>query len=82
LDLVALFGPSKEAIWAPLGKNSRLLRGTKACGENCDAWKCEFNYHCLTSLIPEIVFGAASATRVAIDMRDPAFENEIKETNL
>ena len=82
LDLVALFGPSKEAVWAPLGKNSRLLRGTKACGENCDAWQCEFNYHCLTSLIPEIVFGAASATRVAIDMRDPAFENESKEINL
>ncbi len=30
LDLVALFGPSKESIWAPLGKNSRLLRGTKS----------------------------------------------------
>ena len=79
LDLVALFGPSKEAIWAPLGKNSRLLRGTKSCGDDCDAWQCEFNYHCLTSLIPEIVFGAATATRVAIDMRDPTFGNERNE---
>ena len=81
LDLVALFGPSKETIWAPLGDHSRVLRGTKACGEDCDAWQCEFNYHCLTSLIPEVVFGAATATRVAIDMRKPAFANETKETN-
>ncbi|MDF1765303.1 MAG: glycosyltransferase family 9 protein [Gammaproteobacteria bacterium] len=74
LDLVALFGPSKEAIWAPLGKHSRVLRGTKSCGKDCDAWQCEFGYHCLSSLIPEVVFGAATATRVAIDMREPALD--------
>ncbi len=76
LDLVALFGPSKEAIWAPLGDHSRVLRGTKTCAKNCDAWQCDFNYHCLSSLIPEVVFGAATATRLAIDMRAPNFHEE------
>lgn len=71
LDLVALFGPSKEAIWAPLGEHSRVLRGTKKCGKDCDAWQCDFNYHCLSSLIPEVVFGAATATKIAMDMREP-----------
>ena len=72
LDLVALFGPSKEAIWAPLGEHSRVLRGTKKCGKDCDAWQCDFNYHCLSSLIPEVVFGAATATKTAMAMREPA----------
>lgn len=76
LDLVALFGPSKEAIWAPLGDNSRVLRGTKKCAKECDAWQCEFGHHCLSSLIPEVVFGAATATRLAIDMRSPQLDEK------
>lgn len=63
LRLVALFGPSKEAIWAPLGEASIVLRGPKACGKDCDAWQCEFGYHCLSSLTPERVFDTAIATQ-------------------
>jgi heptosyltransferase-3 len=59
IPVLALFGPSVEAIWSPLGDNSRVLRGSKACGENCDAWQCDFGYHCLTSLTPEMVVSAA-----------------------
>lgn len=58
LPVLALFGPSVEAIWAPLGDNSRVLRGSKACGKDCDAWHCEFSYHCLTSLSPDQVLDA------------------------
>lgn len=59
IPVLALFGPSVEAIWSPLGDNSKVLRGSKACGENCDAWTCDFGYHCLSSLTPEMVVSAA-----------------------
>lgn len=55
IPVLALFGPSIEAIWAPLGDNSRVLRGTQGCGEQCDAWHCDFAYRCLTSLGAEHV---------------------------
>jgi ADP-heptose:LPS heptosyltransferase len=58
LPLYALFGPSKEAICAPLGPDSHVLRGNKSCGESCDAHHCDFDYHCLTSLQPERVMAA------------------------
>ena len=57
----ALFGPSKEAIWAPLGDNSQVLRGSKPCGEQCDAFACDYNYQCLESLLPEQVIQAMTA---------------------
>lgn len=60
LPVLALFGPSVEAIWAPLGDNSTVLRGSKACGKDCDAWHCEFGYHCLTSLLPDQVLDAVA----------------------
>lgn len=55
VPVFALFGPSKENIWAPLGANSRVLRGSKACGEDCDAFHCRFDYQCLDSLLPDQV---------------------------
>ena len=74
LDLVALFGPSKEAIWAPLGEHSRVLRGIKSCGKDCDAWQCNFSYQCLSSLAPEIIFNQTVATMRPIDGLEPAPE--------
>lgn len=56
LPLVALFGPSRSAIWAPLGANSLCLRGSETCAEDCDAHHCRFNYRCLRSLTPHAVF--------------------------
>ncbi len=58
VPVFALFGPSKEAIWSPLGDNSTVLRGSKPCGENCDAFACDFAYQCLQSLLPEQVMQA------------------------
>ncbi len=58
LPVFALFGPSKEAIWAPLGDNSTLLRGTEPCGSQCDAFDCEYAYRCLQSLRPSAIIDA------------------------
>lgn len=76
IPVLALFGPSVEAIWAPLGDNSHVLRGNEACGENCDAWHCDFNYRCMTSLLPEQVF--ESLQRLA----DTATESELHGSEL
>ena len=58
LPVFALFGPSKEAIWAPLGDNSTMLRGTDPCGSNCDAFECDYAYRCLQSLRPSAIIAA------------------------
>jgi len=58
IPVLALFGPSVEAIWSPLGDNSHVLRGTECCGEDCDAWHCDYSYRCLKSLSPEQVLEA------------------------
>ncbi len=54
LPVFALFGPSREAIWAPRGARSTVLRGA-TCAEDCDAWHCRSDYHCLRALTPEMV---------------------------
>ena len=54
----ALFGPSDEAIWAPLGEHSHLLRGTLCCANDCDAFHCRLDYRCMASLQPEAVMEA------------------------
>ena len=55
IPVFALFGPSDEAIWAPLGENSYMVRGSEACGEDCDTFRCSFNYRCMASLRPQSV---------------------------
>ena len=54
----ALFGPSDETIWAPLGEHSHLLRGTSCCADDCDAFHCRLDYRCMASLHPEAVMEA------------------------
>ena len=54
----ALFGPSDEAIWAPLGEHSHPLRGTLCCADDCDAFHCRLDYRCMASLHPEAVMEA------------------------
>lgn len=61
IPVLALFGPSVEAIWSPLGENARVLRGSDACAEDCDAWHCRFDYRCLTSLNPDQVLTAVQS---------------------
>ncbi len=61
LPVFALFGPSREAIWAPLGEQSTVLRGELPCAEDCDAWHCRNDYHCLRSLTPDMVLARIAA---------------------
>ena len=72
IGVIALFGPSIESIWAPLGLQSRVIRGSKRCGKNCDAHNCEFNHHCLTSLNPESVLSAVTAIRISKIIKTPS----------
>ena len=58
VPVFALFGPSDETIWAPLGERSHLLRGTLSCADDCDAFHCRLNYRCMASLQPEAVMEA------------------------
>ncbi len=58
LQVFALFGPSKESIWAPLGENSHLVRGTESCASDCDAFHCNHAYRCLQSLHPSAIIDA------------------------
>ena len=69
ISVIALFGPSIESIWAPLGQDSRVIRGSKRCGKHCDAHRCSFNHHCLTSLNPESVLSAVTAIQIAKIMK-------------
>lgn len=50
LPVFALFGPSDEAIWAPLGKNSHLVRSSQPCGADCNAFHCNLDYRCMKTL--------------------------------
>ena len=65
LPVFALFGPSREAIWAPLGEHSVVLRGELPCAQDCDAWHCRNDYHCLRSLKPDAVLARTAALREA-----------------
>ncbi|MEQ8956060.1 MAG: glycosyltransferase family 9 protein [Gammaproteobacteria bacterium] len=58
LTVLALFGPSDENIWAPLGENSHVLRGEFACAPECDASICNYDHRCLSSLHPAVIMQA------------------------
>lgn len=72
VGVIALFGPSVESIWAPLGQESRVIRGSKRCGKSCDAHRCNFNHHCLTSLNPESVLSAVTAIQISKIIKTPS----------
>ena len=55
LPVFALFGPSDEAIWAPLGDNAHLLRSLEPCGDNCNARRCDHGYRCMQTLQPSAI---------------------------
>ena len=52
LPVFALFGPSDEAVWAPLGDNAYLVRSSEPCGESCTVFHCDYEYRCMQTLRP------------------------------
>lgn len=59
LPLLGLFGPSKESIWKPLGRNSKVLRSPLRCNTDCRGTVCSRETHCLESLTPLHVLESA-----------------------
>lgn len=48
--VVAIFGPTSEKRWGPLGKNVRIVRSKIPCPSNCSRWNCEADYQCMKTL--------------------------------
>ena len=67
LPVFALFGPSDEAIWAPLGDNSHLVRSEQPCGQDCNAFQCSLDYRCMKTLGAEQVVAAIEQALPGID---------------
>ncbi len=51
----ALFGPTDESLWGPLGDNVRILRSDVPCEPDCLRRRCPVNYRCIRTLAPETV---------------------------
>ena len=58
LPTLALFGPTVDRIWAPLGDNARVVRGIIACHPDCRTITCVQDYLCLKSLGVDAVLKA------------------------
>jgi len=52
---IAIFGPTKEALWGPLSRTTKVLRA-HPCNPSCNrGHSCDNNFSCLTSLTPKVV---------------------------
>ena len=47
---VALFGPTDEHRWGPLGDNTAILRSDVPCEPDCQRRRCRVNYRCMRTL--------------------------------
>jgi len=57
VPVIALFGPTPPARWAPAGKRRQILTGA-ACGCDGGSAACTGASHCLATIPPEKVFAA------------------------
>lgn len=59
IPVAAIFGPTDERRWGPMGRNVRIIRHQTPCLTTCSRWTCEVNYPCMktldTSTIKEIL---------------------------
>ena len=55
IPVFALFGPTDESLWGPLGENVTILRSDVPCEPGCLRRRCAVNYRCLQTLAPENV---------------------------
>ncbi len=60
LPTFAIFGPSNDALWAPLGDNARTLRSATPCHPDCSTKQCFAAYRCMHSLTPDDVLARMS----------------------
>lgn len=58
VPVIALFGPTDQRRWGPLGKNATVLRATQACASVCSKKFCPEGFRCIKSLDENIVRAA------------------------
>ncbi len=49
-NVFALFGPTDEQRWGPLGNNVNLIRNPDPCSDACSKKSCSENFRCINSL--------------------------------
>lgn len=60
-EVYAIFGPTDEARWGPLGNNAKIIRNPIACESNCSKKFCPVDHRCINTLTPEAVKTALQA---------------------
>lgn len=58
VPVIALFGPTDEQRWGPLGSNATIIRDTQACTDVCSKKFCSEGFRCIKSLDENIVRAA------------------------
>lgn len=66
IPVIGLFGVTNDAIWAPLGNKSEVLRGTLSCELSCRNKLCVADNRCMVSLNPKRVVESALSKLVGI----------------
>ncbi len=61
IAVFALFGPTDQMRWGPLGSNAQVIRNATPCAASCSRRHCEYGRRCLTELSPEVVSGRIAA---------------------
>lgn len=51
----ALFGPTDDQRWGPLGANATLIRNPGPCTDSCSKKSCAENYRCIKTLPEDLV---------------------------
>mgnify|MGYP002700136489 FL=1 len=54
----AIFGPTDEVRWGPLGSNATVIRNPAACESSCSKKLCPVNHRCINTLSVEQVKAA------------------------
>ena len=57
-DVYAIFGPTDEKRWGPLGRNASVIRNPVACENSCSKKFCPANHRCINTLTAEQVKAA------------------------
>lgn len=50
IPTLALFGPTDEFLWGPMGANVHILRSAVPCEPDCLRRRCSVNYRCMQTL--------------------------------
>lgn len=63
-EVYAIFGPTDEARWGPLGNKAKVIRNSVPCEKSCSKKFCPVDHRCINTLRPEAVKAALQAYAV------------------